>query len=152
VAIEVWGKPDMAQMDSTDHSARVTEVEEREAQATLTNNVGDLDALWSDSLVVSSSANLVLTKTQALGLFRTGRIRLKTFERRISKLAVIGDVALATGNETFTVKEDPTGKEPSPRDIFMCTYMNAWKLEAGEWKMIGRHVGFMASMPADDKA
>ena len=33
----------------------------------------------------------------------------------------------------------------------MCTYMNAWKLEAGEWKMIGRHVGFMATMPAADQ-
>jgi hypothetical protein len=142
----------MAQIDSTDHSAKVTEVEEREAQATLSNNVADLEALWSDHLVVSSTANLVLSKTQALGLFRTGRIRLKTFERRISKLAVIGDVALATGNETFTVKEDPSGKEPSPSDIFMCTYMNAWKLEGGDWKMIGRHVGFMASMPVEQKS
>ena len=142
----------MAQMDSADAAVKVTEVEEREAQATLTNNVADLEALWSDNLVVSSTANLVLSKSQALGLFRAGRIRLKTFERRISKLAVIGDIALATGNETFTVKEDPTGKEPSPKDIFMCTYMNAWKLEDGDWKMIGRHVGFMASMPVDEKA
>jgi hypothetical protein len=142
----------MAQIDSTDHSAKLTEVEEREAQATLTNNVADLDALWSDNLVVSSTANIVLSKTQALGLFRTGRIRLKTFERRISKLAVIGDVALATGNETFTVKEDPSGKEPSPSDIFMCSYMNAWRLEGGDWKMIGRHVGFMASMPVEQKS
>jgi hypothetical protein len=142
----------MAQIDSKDQSASITEVEEREAQATLTNNVAELDALWSENLVVSSTANLVLSKNQALGLFRAGRIRLETFERRISKLAIIDDVALATGNETFTVKEDPTGKEPSPKDIFMCTYMNAWKLEGGDWKLIGRHVGFMASMPLESKS
>ena len=129
----------------------VAEVEEREALATLGNNVEVLDALWSESLVVSSTANLVLNKSQALTLFRAGRIRLKTFERRISKLAVIGDVALATGNESFTVKDDPTGKEPSPSDIFVCNYMNAWKREHDGWKMIGRHVGFMARMPADAK-
>jgi len=139
----------MALADSTDHTAEIAEVEEREAQATLTNNVATLDALWSPSLVVSSTANLVLNKNQALTLFRAGRIRLKTFERRISKLAVTGDVALATGNETFTVREDPSGKEPSPKDIFMCSYMNAWKLEDGDWKMIGRHVGLMTSIPAD---
>ena len=87
----------MAQ-DSSDPSAEIAKLEEREAQATLGNDVQALDALWSESLVVSSTANLVLSKSQALTLFRAGRIRLKTFHRRISKMAVIGDVALATGN------------------------------------------------------
>ena len=137
----------MAQANSADRSSEVAEVEAREAQATLGNDVNALDALWSESLVVSSTANLVLSKTQALTLFRGGRIRLKTFERRVTKVAVIDDVALATGNESFTVKEDPTGKEPSPTDLFTCSYMNAWKLESGQWKMIGRHVGLMGRMP-----
>jgi len=61
---------------------------------------------------------------------------------RISKLAAIGDVSLATGNETFTVKDDPTGAEPSIADVIVCSYMNAWRLEGAEWKMIGRHVGY----------
>ncbi|HLI79555.1 MAG TPA: nuclear transport factor 2 family protein [Candidatus Binataceae bacterium] len=142
----------MAQTSSTDRSSEVAEVEEREAQATLGNDVNALDALWSESLVVSSTANLVLSKNQALTLFRGGRIRLKTFERRVSKVAVIDDVALATGNESFTVKEDPTGKDPSPTDLFTCSYMNAWKLERGQWKMIGRHVGLMARLPATVKS
>ena len=137
----------MSRRKSTDRSSEVAEVEEREARATLGNDVAALDSLWSDGLVVSSTANLVLSKTQALTLFRGGKIRLKTFERRISKLAVIDDVVLATGNESFTVKEDPTGVEPSPPDLFICSYMNAWKLERGQWKMIGRHVGLMARMP-----
>jgi len=138
--------------NTSEHLAEIAKVEEREAQATLGNDATTLDALWSAHLIVSSTANLVLSKPQALALFRAGRIRLKTFERRISKVAVVGDVALATGNETFTVKDDPSGKEPTLKDIYICTYMNAWRLEDGEWKMIGRHVGFMASMPVDDKA
>ena len=89
----------MAQADSSDRAAEVAQLEEREAQATLGNDITALDALWSESLVVSSTANLVLSKSQALTLFRGGRIRLKTFERRISKLAVIGDVAPAHGQE-----------------------------------------------------
>src|SRR5450631_2607453 len=95
----------MANAESNDGQAQVTDRENREAQATLANDVFALEALWSESLVVSSTANLVLTKSQALTLFRKGRIRLKTFERRISKLAIIGEVALATGNESFTVKD-----------------------------------------------
>lgn len=142
----------MAQADSSDQPTAVAEVEEREAQATLGNDVKVLEALWSESLVVSSTENLVLNKSQALGLFRAGRIRLKTFERRISKVAIIGDVALATGNESFTVKDDPTGKEPTPQDLFICNYMNAWKREGDSWKMIGRHVGFMARMPTEIKS
>jgi hypothetical protein len=141
----------MAQ-DSSDPLAEIAKLEEREAQATLGNDAAALDALWSENLVVSSTANLVLSKSQALTLFRAGRIRLKTFQRRISKMAIIGDVALATGNESFTVKDDPTGQEPSIPDIIVCSYMNTWRLERAEWKMIGRHVGFMARMPVESKS
>jgi hypothetical protein len=142
----------MAEIDSTDRMAQVTDLENREAQATLANDVPALEALWSESLVVSSTANLVLTKGQALTLFRKGRIRLKTFERRISKLVIIDEVALATGNESFTVKDDPTGRETATTDLFVCSYMNAWRLAGAEWKLIGRHVGFIARMPADRKS
>jgi hypothetical protein len=134
-----------------DRSAQVTEAEEREARATLGNDVPALDALWSEHLIVSSTANLVLNKAQALMLFRGGRIRLKSFQRRVSKVAIIGDVALATGNESFTVKEDPAAGEPPSTDLFICNYMNAWRLEDDEWRMIGRHVGFMARMPGVKK-
>jgi hypothetical protein len=142
----------MSQPESPDRSAEVTEVEHREALATLANDINALDSLWSEGLVVSSTAQLVLSKSQALTLFRAGRIRLKTFERRISKLAVLGDLALATGNESFTVRDDPSGTEPSTPDLFVCSYMNAWRVEGAGWKMIGRHVGFIARLPAQPKS
>ncbi len=142
----------MSQAEPSDRSAEVAEVEQREALATLGNDVAVLDTLWSEGLVVSSTAQLVLSKSQALTLFRAGRIRLKTFERRVSKLAVLGDIALATGNESFTVKDDPTGSDPSTSDIFVCSYMNAWRIEGAAWKMIGRHVGFIARMPTQAKS
>jgi ketosteroid isomerase-like protein len=132
--------------------AEIAEVEAREAQATLGNDIGALEALWSESFVVSSTENLILSKSQALNLFRAGRIRLKTFERRVSKVAVMGDVALATGNENFTVKDDPSGKEPPTSELFVCSYMNAWKREGAGWKLIGRHVGLMARMPSQSKS
>jgi hypothetical protein len=55
-------------------------------------------------------------------------------------------------HESFTIKDDPTGKEPSTADLFICNYMNAWKLEGGIWKMIGRHVGFMMRVRAAAKS
>src|SRR4029077_5759236 len=134
-----------------DDSVRVSETEvaaaeQQEARATLENDVKALTRLWSADLIVSGTTNLVLTKSQALTLFRVGKIRLKTFERRISRIAVNADIALATGNESFTVKDDPHNQEPNPDDLFICNYMNIWKREAGKWKMIGRHVGLMARM------
>ncbi len=142
----------MSQPESSDRSAEVAEVEQREALATLGNDVAVLDTLWSEGLVVSSTSQLVLSKSQALTLFRAGRIRLKTFERRISKLAVLGDVALATGNESFTVKDDPLGADGSTTDLFVCSYMNAWRREGSAWKMFGRHVGFIARIPPQSKS
>ena len=126
--------------------AEVAQAEQQEARATLENDVATLEGLWSADLIVSSTANIVANKSQALTLFRAGRIRLKTFERRISRTAVTGDIGIATGNESFTVKDDPASVEPPSDDLFICNYMNIWKREAGGWKMIGRHVGLMARM------
>ncbi len=138
----------MGQESSVESATRdIEKAEQQEAQATLKNDLPALEALWSENLIVSSTANLVLTKGQAMTLFRAGRIRLKSFERRISRVQIIGEIAIATGNETFTAKDDLVSNS-----LFICSYMNIWMREEGGWKLIGRHVGLMTTIIGGAKA
>ena len=137
-------------MREEEHSAvrlmemEIEKAEQLEAHATLHNDVEALEALWSDSFIVSGTSNLVLTKPQALTLFRAGRIQLKTFDRRVSRVMITGNLAVATGNETFIPRE-----ERYQSATVVCSYMNMWSHESGGWKLLARHVGLMTTRAAD---
>jgi hypothetical protein len=122
----------------------IEKAEQQEAAATLQSDIKALEALWSESFLVSGTSNLVLTKSQALTLFRAGRIQLKTFERRVSRVMVTGKVAIASGNETFIPREERYNFA-----TVVCSYMNVWHHETDGWKLLGRHVGMMTTRAAD---
>jgi hypothetical protein len=113
-------------------------LEQREATAMLRGDVAELEALWSDHLIVNSSVNLIAGKQLLLEWIRSGRLRLRTFERHTTKLAGTGDLVVATGSETSQLVS-----ERVPDELF-CSYMNTWGRHNGAWKLVGRHVGLIA--------
>lgn len=48
-------------------------IEQREARAMLEGDISELEALWSDTLIVNSTSNLIAGKDILLDLIRTGR-------------------------------------------------------------------------------
>ena len=94
--------------------------------------------------MVSSAANLLFNKSQLLGFFRAGLIRLKSFERRVTRVVVEKDTAVTTGSDTV----EPLIGADSGKTVF-CSYMNCWNRENGEWKMLGRQVTVVGRMKAD---
>ncbi len=105
----------------------------------------DLDALdkfWAEQLVVNSTANIIAGKEMLLDLIRHGRLRLKTYQRRTLRLTEVGDIVVATGNETSQLDSDVI------TDLLFCSYMNVWQRMNGSRKMIARHVGLISRKPA----
>ena len=117
-------------------------LEQREAAAMLRGDVAALESLWSDDLIVNSSVNLIAGKQLLLELIRSGRLRLRTFERRTTKAAGTGDLVVATGSETSQLISERL------RDELFCSYMNTWARRNGAWKLVGRHVGLIARKKA----
>jgi len=113
-------------------------LEQREAAAMLRGDVAALESLWSDDLIVNSSANLIAGKQLLLEFIRSGRLRLRTFERRTTKVAGAGDLIVATGSETSQLISERL------TDELFCSYMNTWARHNGAWKLVGRHVGMIA--------
>jgi hypothetical protein len=135
----------MSEPNPPANHGEIEALEQREAAAMLRGDVAVLESLWSDDLIVNSSVNLIAGKQLLLEWIRSGRLRLRTFERRTIKLAGAGDLVVTTGSETSQLVSERIPDELS------CSYMNTWARHNGAWKLVGRHVGLIARKKAEPK-
>jgi len=133
-------------MDTSNNQAEleIEKLELQDADATLRNDLDALERRWSERLVISTPANLLFSKSQILAFFRAGLVRLKSFERRVTRVVVAGDTAVATGSDTVI----PLVGVDNGKTVF-CSYMNCWNRENGEWKLLGRQVAVVGKMRPD---
>ena len=68
-------------------------------------DVSTLSALWSDDLLVNSTANLIADKKILLGVIADGRLRLKSYSRLTMRAVINGDTVITTGNESSQLKD-----------------------------------------------
>ena len=98
----------------------IKELEQREADAMLRADVSAQSALWSDDLLVNSTANLIADKKILLGVIANGRLRLKSYSRLTVRATMNGDTVITTGNESSIrhvnkTSQDDGGGERLPR-------------------------------------
>ncbi len=137
----------MSDVESSDPETwkEVKELEQREADAMLRADVSALNAMWSDDLLVNSTANLIADKKILLGMIAEGRLRLRTLTRLTLSATINGDVIVTTGNESSQL-------EGSAAHIMLyCSYMNAWIRRNLNWQLFGRHVGLISRSPDDSR-
>src|SRR5579871_5283787 len=120
-------------------AAEIEKLEAEEAAARVTNDVARLEALWADELIINATENIVYTRDHFLLRIKSGQIRFKSFERKISRIALKGDVVIATGNESIV----PANGPDAGKSVF-CSYMNAWIRAGSVWQLIGRQVAVIA--------
>ena len=88
-------------MSATDalEQREIETLEEREARAMLGADVSTLQTLWADDLIVNSTSNLIAGKQILLEMIKSGRLKLRSYERRPVRIVTFGDLVVATGNE-----------------------------------------------------
>jgi hypothetical protein len=112
-------------------------LEQREANAMLSADTSTLQTLWADDMVVNSTANLIAGKKILLEMIENGRLKLRTYERRPVRIALLGDLVVSTGNE---ISQLITGT--AEFKLFV-SYMNVWTKRDGNWQLLARHVGLI---------
>ncbi|HLX38699.1 MAG TPA: nuclear transport factor 2 family protein, partial [Candidatus Binataceae bacterium] len=80
--------------------AEIEKLEHEEAAARVALNIGRLEALWSDQLIINATENIIYTKDHFLMRLRSGQVKFKSFERTLSRIAIKGDIVVTTGNES----------------------------------------------------
>ena len=112
-------------------------LEQREAKAMLAADTSTLQTLWADDMVVNSTANLIAGKKLLLDMVQDGRLRLRSYERRPVRIAVIGELVVSTGSEVSQLIT-------ANADLKLFTsYMNLWTKRDGRWQLLARHVGLI---------
>ncbi len=125
--------------------SEIKELEQREADAMLRADVSTLSVLWSDDLLVNSTANLISDKKILLGVIADGRLRLKSYSRLTVRAMMKGDAVITTGNESSQLEG------PAAGIMLYCSYMNVWIKRDLAWQLFGRHVGLISRSPTDSK-
>jgi hypothetical protein len=115
----------------------VEALEQREAKAMLTADTSTLQTLWADDMVVNSTANLIAGKKILLEMVQNGRLKLRTYERRPVRIAVVGDLVVSTGSEVSQLITDTAEFK------LFTSYMNLWTKRDGSWQLLARHVGLI---------
>jgi len=128
----------------TPQELEIEKLELQDAAAALRNDLDIIERRWSEKAVISGQGNLLFSKAQVLAFFRAGLVRMKSFERVVTRVVVDGDTAVATGSDTVV----PLVGIDSGKTVF-CSYMNCWNRENGEWKLLARQVSVVGKMKPD---
>jgi hypothetical protein len=120
----------------------IEEAEQKEAGAMLRADVDELAGLWDDMLLAYSTANLYARKATLLEIIRAGGLRLKSHHRKTIEITVDGDKAVAIGNERSELNVSG-----APNRLIVSSYLNLWVRRSTGWKLLGRHVGQIATIP-----
>jgi ketosteroid isomerase-like protein len=123
---------------STRQQREIEALEQQEARAMHAADVSTLETLWADDLIVNSTSNLIVGKEILLEMVKTGRLRLRTYERRPVRIVTLGDLVVTTGNEVSQLIG-----ETAEYKLFV-SYMNVWTKREGNWQLLARHVGLIA--------
>jgi hypothetical protein len=122
---------------SIQEQREIEDLEQREAHAELGADASTLELLWANDLIINSTANLIAGKQILLEMIKGGRLKLRKMERRPVRINVLGDLAIATGNEISQLIAGTAEYK------MFGSYMNVWAKRGGKWQLVARHVGLI---------
>jgi hypothetical protein len=70
--------------------------------------------LWAEELIINATENIIYRKDHFLLRIKRGQIRFKSFDRKISRITIKGDVVIITGNESIAPASGPKAKPCHP--------------------------------------
>jgi ketosteroid isomerase-like protein len=107
-------------------------------QAHLSGDADALDKLWADDLEVDVPRMAVMSKADALGFARSGRMKFLRYETSGLRIRVYGDTAVVSGRLQRT--RSMMGKEISDDWRFTKVYVK----QAEQWRVVSFHASEIA--------
>ena len=101
--------------------------------AHLQGDAAALDALWADELVVTVPKMTAMTKEDAIGIWRSGRMRFDRYQTSETRVKVFGDAAVVTGRLLRGRQVGEVTREDDWR--FTKVYLR----RAGKWQVVAFH-------------
>jgi ketosteroid isomerase-like protein len=116
-----------------DDSAELSRLEDVWNEAHVRNDADALARLWSDDLIVQVTNMRVMSKTDSIGMLRSGRMKFKRYQSSNLRIRVYGDAAVVTGQLERTRELD--GRNVDDKWRFTKVYVRT----AGRWQVVAFH-------------
>lgn len=95
-----------------------------------------LERIWSEHFMVNAPMNQVApNRAVVLDIFRQGLAHYASFDRRIERLRLAGDLAFVMGSETV----QPIGSAPLAGQTVERRFTHVWQKDGGAWRLVARH-------------
>ncbi|MEO8188331.1 MAG: nuclear transport factor 2 family protein [Burkholderiaceae bacterium] len=119
---------------SADWEQQIRAAEERHRVAFLTNDVGALDAMFSDDFLVNSPQNRVVNKGALMGLVRGGALAISSFDQKIESVRRYGDIVTVMGEDrvVYAAPSPNAGQDHRRR------FTDIWQLRGADWRFVAR--------------
>lgn len=113
---------------------QIRAAEERHRIAFLTNDVGALDAMFSDDFIVNSPQNRIIEKGQLLGMVRSGALAISSFDQKIESIRRFGDVVTVMGEDRVVY----AAPSPNAGQTHRRRFTDIWQLQGNAWRFVAR--------------
>lgn len=114
-------------------AVELTRLEQVWNDAHLRGDAEALERLWADDLVVAVPRMRVLTRDDALGMARSGRMRFERYATSDLRVRTYGDSAVVTGR--LERSRVVAGKATDDRWLFTKVYVR----QDGRWRVVAFH-------------
>ncbi len=119
-------------------SMELSRLEDVWNEAHLRGDANVLDSLWANDLVVTVPNMKVLTKSEAIGILRSGRMKFKHYQTSDIRIRVYGEAAVVTGQLQRT--RSINGQDVDDNWRFTKVYIR----RAGRWQVVAWHASTIA--------
>jgi ketosteroid isomerase-like protein len=126
------------QPGETADTTELTRLEHVWNEAHVRGDAEALDRLWSDEFVVTVPGMTVLTKAEAIGVWRSGKMKFQRYETSDLRVRVYNDAAVVTGRLRRTRHFNDREMDDDWR--FTKVYVRS----AGRWQVVAFHASTVA--------
>jgi hypothetical protein len=137
VASALIQEPAGKSQESTD-SAELSRLENVWNEAHLRGDAEALDRLWADDFVVTVPSMAMMTKPDAIGIWRSGRMKFQRYQTSDTRVRVYDNAAVVTGRLQRT--RNINGREIDDDWRFTKVYIR----QAGKWQVVAWHASASA--------
>ena len=129
--VAIQGTAGKAQVSAD--AAELSRLENVWNEAHVRGDADALDRLWADDLIVTVPNMPVMTRDNAIGIARSGRVKFKRYETSDIRVRLYGDAAVVTGQVQRT--RELNGRDVDDKWRFTKVYIR----RAGKWQVVAWH-------------
>lgn len=119
-------------------SMELSRLEDVWNEAHVRGDANGLDSLWANDLIVTVPNMRVLTKVEAIGILRSGRMKFEHYQTSDIRIRVYGEAAVVTGQLQRT--RSINGQDVDDNWRFTKVYIR----RAGRWQVVAWHASTIA--------